>query len=244
MLKRTSLALAITLAAAVTAATAQTIQVNHGNRTIEVTASATVSEMANVAVLHIGYQVYGPTSKAAYAKASESSNAIADALKQAGVPKDQIHSQDQLASENPNWDDTTLTVEQRAQQRYLAKQTWTVKLPAKDAARILNLAVEAGANNSGGIDWKLADSNTLQAEAAAKALAHCRQIAAAMAKGLGVTLGPLLYANNQYAQVWHRPMNYVMSAFGNGQGVAPKPLSISPQRISQTASIHAIFSIQ
>jgi uncharacterized protein YggE len=88
MLKRISLALVIVLSAS--AAHAQTLKVDKANRTIEVTTTASASAMADTAVLHIGYTVYGPTSKDAYAKASETSNAIADALKKAGVPKDHI----------------------------------------------------------------------------------------------------------------------------------------------------------
>jgi uncharacterized protein len=243
MLKRISLTMAILFAAASTTALAQTLQVNKANRTIQITVSATASQMADRAVLHIGYVLYGPTSKTAYARASETSNAIADALKKAGVAKDQIQSINQSVRETQSYQNNNLTPEQRAARKYRAEQSWTVKLPAKEAARILNLAVEAGANNSGAIDWQLANPNALEAQAAAKALKKGKQIAAAMAKGLGVTLGPLLYASNKTQQ---RPV-YPMMAGGLMRAqakVAPKPLAINPQRISQSATIHAIFAIQ
>lgn len=241
MLKRISLALVIVLAAA--AAHAQTLKVDKANRTVEVTASASASAMADTAVLHLGYTVYGPTSKDAYAKASKTSNAIADALKQAGVPKDHIQSISQSVNETQSYENQNLTPEQKAARKYRAEQTWTVRLPAKDAAKILNLAVEAGANNSGNIDWQLANPDALEAEAAAKALAHDKQIAAAMARGLGVTLGPLLYASNQAEQRRVFPMmaGLEMAKAANAE---VKPLAIHPQRISQSASIRAIFAIQ
>jgi len=244
MHKRISLALVIVLAAvAVAAAHAETLKVDKSNRTIEVTTTASASQMADVAILHLGYIVYGPTSKAAYAKASETSNAVADALKKAGVPKDQIQSINQSVNETQSYQNQNLTPEQKAARKYRAEQTWTVRLPAKDAAKILNLAVEAGANNSGNIDWQLADPQALEAKAAAKALAHGKQIAAAMAKGLGVTLGPLLYASNQ------TQVHPVFARMFAAQAVSikktmVKPLSINPQRITQTATIHAIFAIQ
>lgn len=242
MLKRTSLALVITFAATVVAANAQTIQVSRSNRTLEVTATASASQMADTAVLHIGYTVYGATSKDAYAKASDTSNAIADALKQAGIARDQIQSISQSVNETQPYENQNLTAEQKAERQYRAEQTLTVRLPAKEAAKILNVAVEAGANNSGNIDWQLANPDALEAQAAAKALAHDKQIATAMAKGLGVALGPLLYASNQTQQHVIYPM---MAAMGANAKAAPvKPLAINPQRISQSATIRAIFEIQ
>ena len=243
MLKRISLALVIVVSAATSAAHAQTIKVDKANRTIEITTTASASAMADVAVLHIGYTVYGPSSKEAYARASETSNAIAAALKQAGIPKDHIQSVSQSVSETQSYENQNLTPAEKVERKYRAEQTWTVRLPAKEAAKILNLAVEAGANNSGNINWQLANPNALEAQAASKALAHAKQIATAMAQGLGVTLGPLLYASNQAQQ----PMIFPMMAglqMARAANAAVKPLSISPQRISQSATIRAIFAIQ
>jgi uncharacterized protein YggE len=243
MHKRISLALVVIFAAAATAARAQTLRVDKANRTIEVTASASAHAIADTAILHLGYTVFGPTSKEAYAKASETSNAIADALQKAGVPKDHIQSISQSVNETQSYENQNLTPAEKAARKYRAEQTWTVRLPAKDAAKILNLAVEAGANNSGNIDWQLANPDALEAEAAAKALAHDKQIAAAMAKGLGVTLGPLLYASNQAQQRVVYPMMAGLQ-MAKAANVAVKPLAINPQRISQSASIRAIFAIQ
>lgn len=243
MLKRISLALIFTVAATLPSARAQTLKVNKSNRTIEITTSASASQMADLAILHLGYKVYGPTSKAAYAKASETSNAIATALKKAGVAKDQIQSQNQSIHETPTFEIQKLPPAEQAQRKYRVEQSWTVKLKAKDAAKILNLAVADGANNSGNINWQVADPNALEAKAAAKALTHGKQIAAAMAKGLGVTLGPLLYASNQAAQV--RPRILHMPRMMAAQAkTEPKPLAINPQRINRSATIHAIFAIQ
>jgi hypothetical protein len=64
-----------------------------------------------------------------------------------------------------------------------------------------------------------------------------------MARGLGVTLGPLLYAGNQGQQRTIYPMMAAMQA-GMAKAAPVKPLAIHPQRISQSASIRAIFAIQ
>ena len=243
MLPRISWGLALLLSTGAAVSGAQTIQVSKSNRTIAVTSSGTASETADRAVLHLGYIVYGATSEAAYAEASKSSNAIADALAEAGVVKDQIESQNQSVSSTQPYEEQNLTPEQRMARQYRAEQSWTVRLKASEAAHVLNVAVAAGANNSGNIDWSVSNDDALQAKAAAKALANDKQMATTMAQGLGVTLGSLLYASNQVPERPIVPVFHAMMA--KAANPAPvKPLSIEPQRITDSATVYAVFAIQ
>ncbi len=234
----------VLLVSAASVAGAQTIQVNKANRTIAVTSDGTASEMADRAVLNIGYIVYGATSEAAYAEASKTSNAIAGALAQAGVAKDQIESQNQSVNETQTYENQNLTPAEREARQFRAEQSWTVRLKASEAARVLNVAVAAGANNSGNIQWSVTDDEALQGKAAASALANDKKMAASMAQGLGVTLGPLLYASNQAPSRPVTPIFHTMMAKAAAPGEAVKPLSIEPQRISDSATVYAVFSIQ
>ncbi|HEX3435989.1 MAG TPA: SIMPL domain-containing protein, partial [Pseudacidobacterium sp.] len=68
---------------------------------------------------------------------------------------------------------------------------------ADDAAKVLHVAVEAGANQSGQIDWQYRDMNGLQAKAAANTLVKAQAIAQQMAQGLNVKLAGLIFASNQ-----------------------------------------------
>jgi uncharacterized protein YggE len=236
--------LALLLSVGVTGAGAQTIQVSKANRTLAVTSSGTASAMADRAELNIGYIVYGPTSEAAYARASKTSNAIAEALAGAGVAKDHIESQNQSVNETQTYENQNLTPAERAARKYRAEQSWTVRLKASDAARVLNVAVAAGANNSGSIEWSVSDAEELQGKAAARALVNDKKMAASMAKGLGVALGPLLYASNQAPSRAPMPIFHAMMAKAAGPGEAVKPLSIEPQRITDSATVYAVFAIQ
>jgi len=176
---------------------AQTIQVNKDNRTIAITATDKVIAMADTATVHLGFIAYGPDSDAAYATGSRLSNAIVKALTAAGVPNDAIESENQNVSPVQEYQIEKLTPAEKAQRRFQVVQSWTVRTPADDAAKILDLAVKAGANQSGQIDWSLKDENAPQAEAAGKALQRARTVASEMAKGLSVKLGALIYANNE-----------------------------------------------
>src|SRR5277367_4891233 len=192
---------------------AQQIDVNKNNRTIAATATDKATVDAEVATVHIGFQVYAADSKSAYALGSKTSNAIADALKKAGVEASAIQSDSENVAPVQPFELQNLPDVQKAQRQFQVSQSWSVKTSAKNAPAVLDTAVQAGANQSGQIEWDVADPDALEAQAAESALKRARAIADQMAKGLGTTLGPLVYASNQVAE---RPIPMAMGRTING----------------------------
>jgi uncharacterized protein YggE len=235
-----ALALSTTILAA--AATAQTIQVSRDNRTIAITATDKVVLLADLAIVHIGFIAYGPDSDWAYANGSRVSNAIMKALTDAGIPKESIESENQNVSPVQDYQNQKLTPAERTQRQFQVTQSWTVRTAADDAAKTLDIAVKAGANQSGQIEWTFKDENTPQADAAAKALRSARAQAEQMATSLNTHLGALLYASNE---VQPNPIHPVMRA------MAPppmpqkvEPLAINPRKVEKFATVYAVFAIQ
>jgi hypothetical protein len=243
-LTRVSLVAAVALVIVAVPANAQTIQVNKDNRTIAITATDKVIVMADTATVHIGFIAYGPDSDAAYAAGSHLSNAIVKALTAAGVPSDAIQSENQNVAPVQEYQIDKLTPAEKAQRKFQVTQSWTVRTNASDAARILDLAVKAGANQSGQIDWSLKDENTPQAEAAGKALQRARTVASEMAKGLNVKLGALLHANNETQAEPPRPLMKGAMISSSAAMAAPAPLAINPRQIEKSATVYAVFAIE
>jgi hypothetical protein len=221
----------------------QNIQVNKENRTIAVTATDKVTVLADMASIHIGFIAYGPDSAGAYANGSRVSNAIMKAVTAAGVAADQIESENQNVSPVQQYQVDKLTPAEKAQRQFQVTQSWTVRSEANSAAKVLDVAVKAGANQSGQIDWILKDENAPEAEAAAKALQRARSQAEAMAKSLEAKLGVLLYASNQVEATPPRPMMRAMSASPMAMDKI-EPLAINPRRIEKTATISAVFAVE
>ena len=244
-MKLRSLARCLTFAAAFAglAAHAQTIKVDKDNRTIAVIASAKATTDADLAVVHIGFQVFGPDEQSTYANGSKISNAIMDALKKAGVPEKSIESENQSLQPN-NYHDPRESEMDRAQKQFVLNQSWTVKTKPDDSAKVLHVAVEAGANQSGQIDWQYQDMNALQAKAAASALAKAQAIAQQMAQGLNVKLTGLIYASNQAPESPVRPL-MMGAAIGGPLALAKAaPLAINPRQIEESSTVYAVFAIQ
>ncbi|MEI9981282.1 MAG: SIMPL domain-containing protein [Edaphobacter sp.] len=224
-------------------ASSQTIQVNKDNRTIAITATASVIVMADTATVHIGYIAYGIDKDSAYANGSNLSNAIVKALTAAGVPSDTIESENQNVSPVQEYQVHDLTAAEKSMRQFQVTQSWTVRTNAADAAKILDIAVKAGANQSGQVDWSLKDENAPQAEAAAKALQRARAVAGEMASGLNVKLGNLIYAGNETQSEPVRPlMRAPMAAAMMADKVAP--LAINARRIEKSATVYAVFAIE
>jgi uncharacterized protein YggE len=225
------------------AAHGQAIQVSKDNRTIALTTTDTASSVADMADVSVGYQVYGNDEDSTYAEGSRISNAVMKALSAAGVKPEDIASTGQNLM--PINDNDKARYSKGI--RFELSQQWTVTTTAKNAASVLHTAVTAGANDSGNVNWKLSDPahDALEAEASAKALAHAKLIADRMASGLSIHLGPLVYASNQMPERPVTPM-YAM-AMGGSLRKAPmpaQPLALSPQKVSLSATIYAVFAVE
>lgn len=226
---------------------AQNIQVNKDNRTIAVTATDKATSDADVAMVSVGFSLFAPDAQSAYAQGSKLSNAIADALKHAGIPDKAMQSESQSLQRTEFGEGDKSTGQERAQKQFTLEQSWKVKAPAADAAQVLHIAIEAGANNSGHIDWELNDRNALEARAAEKALVRARAIAEQMAKGLNAHLGSLVYASNQvpYTGIQRAMMNSMAETVSVTNGASPPPpLAIKPQQIEESATVYAVFAIE
>ena len=223
-------------------AIAQTIQVSKENRTIAITATDKVTILADRATVHIGFIAYGPDSETAYANGSRISNAIVKSLIAANVPDDAIESENQNVSPVQEYQIDKLTPAEKAQRKFQVTQSWTVRAAAADAAKVLDLAVKAGANQSGQIDWSLKDEDASEAEAAGKALQRARTVASEMAKGLNARLGALLYASNETQVAPPHPIMRAMAAPAAAMKV--EPLAINARQIEKSATVYAVFAIE
>jgi uncharacterized protein YggE len=224
-------------AIAAIAATAQQpaqpqLKIDSSNRTLTVTAEDSVSVEPEVAVLHVGFETAPGDAKSVYAQGTQTSNAIINALKQAGVPESDIRSESQYL-------DADYTTKQH---RYRLTQRWTVRTTPQHAAEILDTAINAGATSSGEIEWTVKDEKALEAQALDRAADRARANAAVLAKGMGVRLGTLIYVSNQISgAVIPQPMVIAMrrTAEPNAQ-----PLAIEPHKVTRQANVYAIFAIE
>ena len=228
----------VLLGCAIPAAAQQTTQVQlkieSANRTLTVGAEGRVSIDPDLAILHIGFQTQPSDAKAAYAAGAKTSNDIIADIKQAGIPETDIHSEWQRLD----------SVSGKPHKFTLAQQ-WTVKTPPERAAEILDVAITAGATESGDIDWTVKDQQALADQALDRAGARARANAEALAKSMGVHLGALIYVTNELSTPQFPMMSYADKAVPEGAFAAPPvTLAIEPRKVSSSASVYAVYAIE
>jgi uncharacterized protein YggE len=212
------------------------MKVEPTNRTLTVSAEERVTVDPEIAILHIGFDTQPEDAKAAYADGSRISNAIIGAIKQAGIAETAIRSESQH-----------LDREWNKPHKFKLVQQWTVKVPPERAAEILDVAVTAGATDSGRIDWTVQDEKALEQQALEKAAGRARSNAETLAKGMGVRAGSLVYVSNQVtaggpiAGVF---ANNSLELFKDRAAPQVQPLAIEPRKVSRTATVYAVFAIE
>jgi uncharacterized protein len=226
-------------------------------RTISVPGTGKATAEANLAIVRVGYKVFGPDAKTAYATAGSTSNAITQALTGAGIPKTDIESTSQAIQHTQPFDLQQIGMndyEERMGRQFTVTQSWTIRVKPDQAGDTLNTAINAGANESGWIQSIVEDPATLEAEASANAIANARTIAAEIAQKAGVHLGHLVSVNeNQFPTAYNGPINGMQgSIFGMGTGGAiaggmqpnNQQLVINSRRVEYTISVYTVFAIE
>ena len=226
-------------------APAQTVAVSKDNRTVSVTATEHVTVLADTATVHVGYLVYGKDRETAYSSATTLSGGVIKALTDSGVTLDAIESDSQGIEPVQNFQLPSpverLSPADIANRRFQVQQSWLVHVPAPDAAKALDTAVLAGANQSGQVDWSLKDENAATSDAAARAIERAHAVATQMVSPFGGKVGPLLYASNESESSNVRPM--AMQAM-HKTASASQPLTITPRRIERSVTVRAIFAVE
>ncbi len=220
---------------------AQNVEVSKENRTVAVTATEHVIVTADVATVHIGYITYGRDRDSTYTNATKLSNGIIQALTDSGVPNDSIESDNQSLEPVQNFQVERLPAAEAANRKYQVQQSWTVRTAAASAAKLLDTAVLAGANQSGQIDWSLKDESASTAAAASRAIQRAHRVAIQMVSGFGGKVGALLFASNESESSTTRPVPMMAMHKAANEN---EPLAISPRRIERSVTVRAIFAVE
>jgi len=213
------------------------IKIDPATRLLTVSAEERVSVDPDLAIIHIGFESKIADAKSAYADGSRISNAVVAALKQAGLPDTAIRSESQR-----------LESIDAKNHKFKLVQSWTVKSPPERAAEILDIAVSAGATESGDIEWTVQDIHALEDTALDHATARARSDAAVIAKASGAKLGTVVYVTNQVSAGGGR----LFANYNNDAQFEVKaklvgtsaPLAIEPRKVSRTADVYAVFAIE
>jgi len=233
----------------VASAFAQDVVVNRQNRTVDVTVTVKVSKFADLADVKFSCTSKSPIHEQAYQQNAEKANKITQALLGAGIPKNDIVTSSMYTEHEELTSAQKRANPSRAPQ-FEASQSWTVRVAARDAQHVIDLAVHAGANDVDNVTWMLSNPDASESQARMDALKKAHATAAEIASDLGGKLGEPIFASNQLIKttLLDRQSVFVnvLDASERQVTVSPKPgeaLQLFPERIQTEATVRVVFAL-
>jgi uncharacterized protein YggE len=234
--------------ALVASVSAQDGAVNRQNRTVDVTVTAKVSKFADLADVRFSCETKSPTHEDAYQRNVEKANKITGALLGAGIPKNDIVTGSIYTSQ-----EELTAAERRANKApyFEASQSWTVRVAAADAQRVIDLAVHAGANDVDNVTWMLSNPDLTESQARMDALKKAHATAGEIASDLGGKLGEPIFVSNQLIKTTllarQASIANVVEPGERQVSVSPKPgeaLQLFPEKIETEATVRVVFVLE
>jgi uncharacterized protein YggE len=205
--------------------------------TIHVNGSGVASVTPDVADIQFGVESVSADAAEAIADNTTKMNAILEAVKALDIEDKDV----QTVNYNM-WVEQIYnheTGEPTDQMRYHVSNQVSVRL--RDitlSGKILESALQAGANNVNGITFSVDDTTALESEARTQAIEQARAKAEELAAGLGVRLGNVRqvseYTNNAYPIV---AQSMMMDARGTGE------ISVASGSYDVTVEVQVVFDI-
>lgn len=219
---------------------AQSSRIASDRKTIEIRASDKISSPAEVATVKVGVQNVAASKDAAYEENVRMANKVVQALRVAGTPPEAI----QTESIRLDREDTAQGVKP-ASTKYSADQEWRIRVKASEAQKIVDIAVAAGANQIGGVEWNVSDPDALESKAYAAALARAKRVAEQTASQAGVKLGEILSISNFVSPFMSRfdTLNTESETITVSAAARVTSLKLFPEEVSREASVTVVYAI-
>ena len=202
-------------------------------RTLSVSGNGTVYLTPDIANIYIGVHTEDPVITIAVNKNNTQTQALVDALKNAGVAEADIQTSNFSVYLNSTYDKQT---GQSTGSDYAVDNT--VYITVRDLTKLgnlLNTAVSAGANNINSITFDVADKTAAMAQARQKAMENAASLASELAQTAGATLGEI--QNISYSDVSPSPYYYGMGGGGASAPNASVPIQPGKTEISVSVSV-------
>ncbi|MDP9338390.1 MAG: SIMPL domain-containing protein [Acidobacteriota bacterium] len=229
---------------------AQTVEVNRQNRTIEVIVTETVRVEPDVANVTVGCISYGETHDQAYQANLATADKVIKALLGTGLSKAQIESGSLELGENNSVENSDKNPALRKARKFKAHQSWKIRVASGAAQKLIDVAVQAGANGLEDVGWEVADEESLEAKARAAAIEKARKNAGELANSAGAKLGALLYASNMangtmfaLAHQTVQTSTATIEVSASRSSIPTFSLTLFPEKVSKQATVRTVFAI-
>lgn len=208
------------------------------DRVISVSGLGEASAAPDAATVSVGVGAQAETAKEAVAQNATTMTAVLKALKDAGIEDKDVRTSDFNLGPRYDWVQEGQGGGRQVLRGYEVTNMVNVRL--NDIAKvgpILDTLVEAGANQSAGVNFDIVNSDELLKAARRAAALDAKAKAEEYAETLGVTLGKLRSISEQVSGPGFPVQGFAMARNAvAAQAAPPTPISGGAQRISVTVT--------
>ena len=208
------------------------------SRTLDVTGNGTIYLTPDIAYIYVGVHMEDPLIAVAVNKDNTQTQALVDALKNAGIAAEDIQTSNFSVYTTSQYDKLT---GQPSGTVYAVDNS--VYVTIRDLGKIGNLldvVVAAGANNINSITFDVADKTAALAQARQKAMANASSLAAELAQTAGVKLGEI--QNVSYSD--NSPIPYEYGKGGGGASAPNVSVPIQPGQTQITVTVNVTYNLK
>ncbi|MBL8102059.1 MAG: SIMPL domain-containing protein [Anaerolineales bacterium] len=207
-------------------------------RTLSVNGLGQVYLTPDVAYINIGVNTQSPSASESVATNKEKSNAVIEAIKEAGVEAKDIHTTNFSIWSNPQYDPSG----QITGTTYVVDNTVNVTVRDLDGlGSLLDSAISAGANNIYSIQFDVADKTKATKEARASAVEDAKTQAQELAEAAGLSLVEIQTISFYESS----PTAYFEGKGGGGGGAAEAAVvPIQPGQLAISVTVSITYSIK
>jgi uncharacterized protein len=200
---------------------------------ISVTGVGSAYGKPDVAVMQIGVESRSADPAEAVSDTTDKMTAIMGALKELGIPEEDIQTSNFSVYAQQDYDPSTGAP--LGTFTYVVNNTVTVTV--RDLSKVgasLGNAVKAGANNIYGVSFSVSDTSALEKEARVKAMADAKARAEQLAEAAGVALGEPMTISEYMS---NSPQPLVMMEAAKASGIGNVPVSTGQIQVSMNVSV-------
>ena len=203
-------------------------------RTLDVSADATVRRAPDMAAIRLAVETHAPTAREASRGNASAMSAVIDRLRELGIPDRAVQTQSIDLSpryrRGPGVEEPTI-------EGYQAVNRVAVRIDdIADVGRVVDAAIDAGANRVEGISFELSDPESAYHEAVEQAMAKARREAEVMAAALDETLGPAIRVSTGGVRT---PIPQ-MAGFARAEAAATP---VQPGELEVRATVHITYRL-
>ena len=207
-------------------------------RTLDIIGTGTVYLTPDIANIYVGVHSEDPAVATAVNDNNTRTQALVDALKNAGIAAKDIQTSNFSVYNTTGYDKVTGV---STGSIYAVDNTVyiTVRYLSK-LGSLLSTAVGVGANNINSITFDVADKTAAMVEARQKAMTDASSLASELAKNAGLTLGEI--QNVSYAD--SSPVSYSYGVGGGGASAPNASVPIQPGMTEITVTVSVTYIIK